>query len=118
MNFGLRLSVWLLQWDVSTVVALSAMHSSAELVARDQYILANSAMKDFPTEPNGARNRFNFQCTTSPYALFIWSVRVAQSTLPQENEGSAMGDGLGREGGGGGSDREDAGRGGTAGDLN
>ena len=29
-----------------------------------------------------------------------------------------MGDGLGREGGGGGSDRKDAGRGGTAGDLN
>ena len=64
-------------------------------------------MKHFPTEANGTRNRYNFQCTTSPYASFMWSMRVAQSALPQENDDSAMGDGLGREGGGGDSDREE-----------
>ena len=80
---------------------LSVMYSSAELFAMDLYSLANSLMKRFRTEPNGTRKRFIFQCTTSLYASFMLSMKVAESTLPQEKEASAMGDGLGREGGGG-----------------
>ena len=84
------------------MVALSVMHSSTELFAMDLHSLANSVLlKRFPTGTNETQKRFIFQCTTSLYASFMWSMRVAQSTLSQEKEASAMGDGLGREGDGG-----------------